>query len=321
MISGEKPQDKVWDSHGGGREFLLRLRGLQQFESERGKSLFRNCYTQMVSSMDCVISHSHLLAINSDKTDKSMTALSKSRGLPDESPEWLSHLEQGPSTHLAMCVYKISRIRAAVPELLVGDLTEQSNQQRLIQLLHQGISMDVELQSWSDGLSDAYHYKELCVAYAPQQQTSHVLPMQPNNVHVYHDIWVASLWNHYRFARIRLLETLMDCESRLDYSENLEMRLQESSIGVQSSNETIVKMIDDICASVPFLMGDIDVEGNLNRGSGGIALGGYYLLWPLHVASSTKTIGADQKAWIKGRLRHLGTVMGINQAHLLAAMV
>lgn len=50
MISGEKPQDKVWDSHSGGREFLLRLRGLQQFESERGKSLFRNSYTQMVSS-------------------------------------------------------------------------------------------------------------------------------------------------------------------------------------------------------------------------------------------------------------------------------
>ena len=49
MISGEKPQDKVWDSHSGGREFLLRLRGLQQLESERGRSLFRNSYTHMVS--------------------------------------------------------------------------------------------------------------------------------------------------------------------------------------------------------------------------------------------------------------------------------
>lgn len=48
MISGEKPTDKVWDSHGGGREFLLRLRGLQQLQSNRGKSLFRIVYTQMV---------------------------------------------------------------------------------------------------------------------------------------------------------------------------------------------------------------------------------------------------------------------------------
>ena len=48
MISGEKPQDKVWDSHSGGREFLLRLRGSQQLDTERGKSLFRNSYNQMV---------------------------------------------------------------------------------------------------------------------------------------------------------------------------------------------------------------------------------------------------------------------------------
>ena len=315
MISGEKPQDKVWDSHGGGREFLLRLRGVQQLESQRGKSLFRNSYTQMVSSTNNVIYYFHLM------DTQSMSALSKSRRLPDESPEWLSHLEQDPSTHLAMCIYKISRIRAAAPELLVGDLTQQSTQQRLVQLLHQGISMDVELQSWSDGLSGSYRYKELSIAEAPRQQTSHLLPMQPTNVHVYHDIWVASLWNHYRFARIRLLETLVDCESRLDFPETLEMRLQESSISLRNWNETSVKMVDDICASVPFLMGDVDVQGNLSRGSGGIALGGYYLLWPLHVASSTRIVGADQKAWIKGRLRHLGTVMGINQAHLLAAMV
>ena len=250
-----------------------------------------------------------------------MSALSKCRKLPDESQDWLNRLEQSPSTHLALCVYNVSRVRAAAPELLVGDLTQQTNQQRLVQVLHQGISMDVELQSWNDNIPESYHYKELSIANAPHQQTSNLLPMQPSNVHVYQDIWVASLWNHYRFARVRLLETLVDCESRLDFPENLEMRLQESSISLRNWNETIVKMVDDICASVPFLMGDIDVHGNLNRGSGGIALGGYYLLWPLHVASSAKIVGADQKAWIKGRLRHLGAVMGINQAHLLAAMV
>ena len=250
-----------------------------------------------------------------------MSALSKSRRLPDESQDWLNRLEPSPSTHLAQCVYKISRIRAAAPELLVGDLTQQPTQQQLVQILHQGISLDVELQSWSERISEPYHYKELCIASSPRQPTSHLLPMQPSNVHVYNDIWVASLWNHYRFARIRLLETLVDCESRLDFPENLEMRLQESSISLRNWNETIIKMVDDICASVPFLTGDIDVQGNLNGGFHGIALGGYYLLWPLHVASSAKSIGADQKAWIKGRLRHLGMVMGINQAHLLAAMV
>lgn len=250
-----------------------------------------------------------------------MSALSKCRELPDESNDWLICLEQNPSTHLAMCIYKICRVRAAVPELLVGDLTQQSTQQRLVQVLHQGISMDAELQSWSDRMSEPYRYKELCIADGPRQRTSNLLPMQPSNVHVYHDIWVASLWNHYRFARIRLLETLVDCESRLGSPGNPETRLQESSSSRRNWNETIVKMVDDICASVPFLMGDIDVQGNLNRGSSGIALGGYSLLWPLHVASSARIIGADQKAWIKGRLRHLGTVMGINQAHLLAAMV
>lgn len=250
-----------------------------------------------------------------------MSALSKCRELPEESNDWLICLDPNPSTHLAMCIYKLSKVRAAVPGLLVGDLTHQLTQQHLVQLLHQGISMDAELQSWSDRMSEPNRYKELSIADAPRQRTPNPLPMQPSNVHVYHDIWVASLWNHYRFARIRLLETLVDCESRLGFLENLETRLQESSSSLRNWNEIIMKMVDDICASVPFLMGDIDAQGNLNRGSSGIALGGYYLLWPLHIASSARIIDADQKAWIKGRLRHLGTVMGINQAHLLAAMV
>lgn len=250
-----------------------------------------------------------------------MSHLLKSRPLPVESLSWLSYLDESlPSTQLGICVYSISQICASAPELLIGDISQLPAQQRLKEVLGEAISMDSKLQSWNYNLSEPYRYMELSIAETPFQQQPNLLPMQPKNVHVYHDIWMASLWNHYRFVRIRLLQTLTDCESRLNLTERPEAQMYGSNTNRTTWEDTLVKMVDDICASVPFLMGDIDAQGNLKRGSGGIALGGYFLLWPLHIASSVKIISMEQREWIRGRLRHLGTVMGINQAHLLAAM-
>lgn len=48
------------------------------------------------------------------------------------------------------------------------------------------------------------------------------------------------------------------------------------------------------------------------------ALGGYFLLWPLFVASSVVCAPEEQKRWIKGKMQFIGKTFGINQAALLA---
>ena len=48
IISGDKPETIAWDSHESGRALLLRLRGLEQFQSPRGQSLFRVVNSHMV---------------------------------------------------------------------------------------------------------------------------------------------------------------------------------------------------------------------------------------------------------------------------------
>ncbi len=85
----------------------------------------------------------------------------------------------------------------------------------------------------------------------------------------------------------------------------------ESAI-CQSLRDTV----DNISAIVPFLLGEVDSHGALSTELRRRALGGYYLVWSLHVAGSVRCLPFAQEAWIADRLMHIGSVFGIKQAFL-----
>ena len=143
--------------------------------------------------------------------------------------------------------------------------------------------------------------------------------------HSYRDIGTATLWNHYRSIRILVNEIVLDQFIHLkelfspDSAPDI-LSLYESQI--RASKFTIMKLIYDICASVPFhLRYHNNREGWQSVPAPPRAVNGRNLLWPLYVAGKTSLCPEAARAWVVGRLEAIGERMGIRRADALARVV
>jgi len=127
--------------------------------------------------------------------------------------------------------------------------------------------------------------------------------------HVYPNSWVVGGYNLYRSARIMTNELILNWLSQNPSYENVDSRRRESEI-------VLTRLNADVCASVPFILGDVEPVGGfkpLPRAAGGMAL-----VWPLYLAATMDTASQSTRAWVITRLDKLGHVAGIQQAVTLA---
>ena len=73
-------------------------------------------------------------------------------------------------------------------------------------------------------------------------------------------------------------------------------------------------MVDDILASIPFCLGDIDSSGRIATRARPRAAGGYGLLFPLGIVSRSPFVSEAQKSGVKAALERIGGQMGIGRA-------
>lgn len=81
------------------------------------------------------------------------------------------------------------------------------------------------------------------------------------------------------------------------------------------SKSVILDLINDICASIPYLL-SYDPEDPPDPPSkrGPHAAGGNAAVWPLYVAGQLDICPTSTRTWILGRLHKIGTEMGVRQA-------
>jgi hypothetical protein len=120
----------------------------------------------------------------------------------------------------------------------------------------------------------------------------------PEFIQLHQDVWIAYEWNYHRTARILLHEQLLRClyqlESRyLDCQESVQATIASLK---WASVRTIRALADDILATVPQSLGDIDHEGHAVKISTCSAVGGYFLLWSIKVMKSTPSVTDQQRA-------------------------
>jgi len=133
----------------------------------------------------------------------------------------------------------------------------------------------------------------------------------PGNVDSYFDLYVSAVWNTYRKARLKLLHVIARSSERINPSELTNRKLEAE----------MQELVDDMCASVPFHL-VADLPSALHKPSDmippGKALGGLFLMYTMYIASSLPMVPSKQRFWMRGRLRWIGTRMGIRQASMLA---
>ncbi|CAI7602217.1 unnamed protein product [Penicillium glandicola] len=126
--------------------------------------------------------------------------------------------------------------------------------------------------------------------------------------HVYKDMWVSRIFNHYRWARLLVNQIIVSQIMRMARPTANDV------IQRQQSLDTISCMAIDICAGVA------NQEAIFEQGVTGDPLnipllnGTFMLLFPLTVAGGAPGIPGEVYDWVVGTLERIGRTVGIRRA-------
>lgn len=127
---------------------------------------------------------------------------------------------------------------------------------------------------------------------------------------------VARVWDTYRTLRLRLIDLISRCCQHLN-SEATLFRESEEYSALQKAAQDIS---GDICASVAYqLYGDqIPLAKDASLSNIKSDLGGLFLMWPLFSGAILSIVPQRHRAWMRNKLRAIGTELGLAQAIALA---
>ena len=216
------------------------------------------------------------------------------------------------SQHGALVVETLNLLASAKDILQLFNLDADTTRS-LSEVIAQGKQLDHRLEQWSINVEDKYKYKII-------QPLHHLLFDAPvssqvlSSIHIYSSSSMAHLWNIHRGARLLLLQCIRRCIMRKTDYETSHLVVPSPKDHDSKIIEQISGLIDDTCASVPYLLGEVDQGGNLQLTRTHRALGAYFLLWPLRAILWQESITPAQKTWITKRLEYIKNLCGLQAA-------
>lgn len=219
-----------------------------------------------------------------------------------------------PTKRLGGLVCETCTMLARADELLIQNTFDANSITTLLGVIRLSTLLDQSLRAWSHEVSGDYRFTSIETPDGFFGPSTSLRRGSKNAIHLYSSPAVATMWNVYRVARVLLLHCLQKCLTRRQQCGATDLESQETiDMNVQSV-ETIHDFFENIYASVPYLLGDIDKQGNLQQCQPKKAIGGFFLLWPLRMTLFLDLIDPVQKAWITTRLEHIRHLLGIQVA-------
>lgn len=207
------------------------------------------------------------------------------------------------------------------------------NKQELFQTIEEAKTLDSEISGW-------------CHSVPAEWLPRIVYSSTGESVLTYQDVLTGCLWNDYRSVRITLQTALEDlCAKAVSISDESDEAIVDKVTRTKVPPSDVVHdLISDVCKSIPFTMGDIDMLGKstaenyANTATGIItgggpfnassssssnpprirAIEGYELLWPLWHTCVSRFSTPRQRSLAKETLHRLGVEFGIKLAFMLA---
>ncbi|KAL6915445.1 hypothetical protein FSST1_006940 [Fusarium sambucinum] len=279
----------AWGSHVDGAAALIKARGISDLDS----SLFHDMF--------CFVRKSIVLG---------QMQISKP---VDET--FLKHtMSSNESTE-----DRLVSLAARVPQLQYTscqlETSEDINTTETEQLIYHVTELDLELSIWASSLSPKWSY-----ATAVNINNHPRMDYTPRVIHRYTDRYTARVWNLYRVSRLIIQSILLRTIAYLSSSTKRPPD-EDQRDGIE---RMIMGLVDDICASVPYLLGhdlsnmSLAVDNSDGRrvhhhetstdtamSGTGAPIGGFSLIWPLSVACSAVPVPATQKEWMQRQLQLL----------------
>jgi hypothetical protein len=234
-----------------------------------------------------------------------------------ESETWLENLnDELPSVRIEKNNHKIVKMCERA-RILCQKIDEDNLPiQETIEMMQEMHELDQASLQWRDGPGWAYKTIHRSQISLDEAKTANF----PELVQLHQDVWIAYEWNYHRIGRVIMHEHLLECLDRLHSvcsGDQASLRpalcsLEENSIA------TIKSLIDDVLATVPQSLGDIDHEGKLSHNATGAktvrGIGSYFLLWPIKVSKSTRSASSEQKDFARGVFERIREYTGMKTA-------
>ena len=249
-----------------------------------------------------------------------MRNLAQHRQLKKEAMLSTEEPQELPVIQMRELIYGISNIAMKADPIIHHERLRIKSLGSLLSLIQAGLSLNEKLQAWEDQAHGVYTYQTIEVAKL-WPAGSPLVSKGPTIAHIYNSISVGSLWNSYRIIRIYLLRCLISGASRLarEACHAAEAAAhRESTVPMRNQ---IQRLANGICASVPFMLGEVDQEGFSRNARHTKAVGGLFLLWPLGSLLPLKSLPHEQVAWVQECLAHIHATFGIRMATTIVRIV
>ena len=288
IINGSS--DESHDLHEEGISAVLRTRGDAIFSTPIGQELFRTIQNK-----------------------RQIRDLAGNSSVATEASYEVGQVTQQP-TRADLCgLLREASQSCAKVRLLLNSSAEINYENDLIKIVAKVRSVYESLLAWQKAVPPQWMYH---VYRFPRQAIgSFDQPDFPTNCYTFKRKQFCGLWLSAWCAQIHLLQAL-DALLVFPITEEL---LTCNPWPEWETCSRLSSVIDDICASIPYMMDDVSQSGALNIAPGGTTLGAFFLIRALYVASSVRTINAVQQNYISRTLTRIGYAKGIRAALKLAS--
>ncbi|KAH7311921.1 hypothetical protein BKA65DRAFT_157572 [Rhexocercosporidium sp. MPI-PUGE-AT-0058] len=174
------------------------------------------------------------------------------------------------------------------------------------------IELDQQFARWEDCRSLDFRPTTIKKIDSDKDAKSFAVGYWPGKVDTYFDLFVASVWNIFRTARLILLAILTKVGESLRNEDNTMQYIKTAN-----------HIVEDILASIPYHLADnlpLFVEGIDGKSDvhSGRSLGGLLLMHPLYAISNMNLLPDETREYARSCLRWISDEMGIGQAGLMA---
>lgn len=244
---------------------------------------------------------------------------------PDGLSAMFKSLPQNAAARLTSAAINIADLRSGAKSALL--LPRNSDREKEVNaLLEYAISVDLLVAAWPESLAEEWMWNSAEHFELPPASVSRDAYIYKDRMDVYVDLWVESIWNAYRSARVKVVTIIIDCIAWL--GKPFEAQWYWRDIYAKMITQ---EMVDDMCASVPYALGTKTLGGpgdrkgveypyngtqkaSENHRRAAAALGGWHLLEPMKTSLKTTCLREGQKEWVEAQMARIWRIYSLQAA-------
>lgn len=219
--------------------------------------------------------------------------------------------------------FKMAALRADTDKTTTLKTRSHENIEKVTKLLQRAQALDQEYVDWIKALPACWEIKTTAWIDGAAQDLSSSL-VHPGRVDAYGELWMAYKYNIVRSCRLFIYTTILRCVAWLENPGDYRLTREYTT-----ASRICRQLVEEIVASVPYFFGWNSENDGAMKATANFACGtsddatvkpvtGVFVMWPLFAAAASDFASPSQRIFLRGRLKYVAQIMGINQALILS---